>query len=355
MGAATSVPPPHCLPSDYDPYSLRGAIRCESYGLWPSSHFLNPFVLYVFTQNFLLSLLVDAIWEVVEVIARGMNNNNAIGSYESQAGSMEYDFMLQGWWGIATAAVFVKVFAVPRLLPIYGVWKHKIGRPKRAKKEEEDENAPNTTRSLGLGMDVPDETQAFARFPENITISRTEQHQQQQQPAVDDDGTQIDIVQWNGCLNSVRTCFPIRLMCLPRENLTYSPRGSTCAWVTELAKQGAILVVLMVLSTIILNQGSDGSIDLWVKGLIVWAVRAVVLLVAGWFNYAEPMTWETWGAWIVIEAMVFGGGLTSETWVVFLVQGAVMAGLLAWSVVQEATGEGMMMGRWAKRTKKGRR
>ena len=106
-----------CIPEAYPLFSAAAAFACESSGGWPVSHFVLPMFATLATTRPLVVFLAAGLWEVVELLLRSGKEGSgfedadsglqAFSEYESPAGSLVYDWAVQGggecslggWWG----------------------------------------------------------------------------------------------------------------------------------------------------------------------------------------------------------------------------------------------------------------
>jgi hypothetical protein len=115
--------PDECTSAFYPPYSLVAALICESGQTWGFSHFINPFHLMITTQNGLFTWFLASLTEVLEVLIRWWtlgpdgkgDYGKGLADYESPAGSLLYDELIQCGWGIVAGTLWT--FAIHGHLP----------------------------------------------------------------------------------------------------------------------------------------------------------------------------------------------------------------------------------------------
>lgn len=113
----------------YAMYDLAAAMRCESEGGWPAIHFLTPFFVYATVQNIYVAALTPGLYEIFEALLRVAVTEGWLGErwcptrFQTPAGALVYDWLLQGLWGVMAGVLFVRVTGLPRIVPIYGHWR----------------------------------------------------------------------------------------------------------------------------------------------------------------------------------------------------------------------------------------
>jgi len=104
-----------CEMGTYPLYSLTAALVCETGQTWGSQHFLNPLHFFIISQDIILTMLLGALNEGLEVLIRrwvagpwGKSGDaDSLASYETPVGSLVYDWMIQNWWAIAVGILWV--------------------------------------------------------------------------------------------------------------------------------------------------------------------------------------------------------------------------------------------------------
>ena len=122
-----------CAPGNYAMYDLAAALRCETSGGWAAVHFLSPMFVYATVQNVYVAALTPGLFEVFEAVLRaaawwwGAEGVRAAASaglrFQTPAGALLCDWMLQGLWGVVAGVLLVRVTGIPRVVPIYGHWR----------------------------------------------------------------------------------------------------------------------------------------------------------------------------------------------------------------------------------------
>lgn len=121
-----------CTPASYPLFSTAAAFACESSGGWPVSHFVLPMFATLATRRPLLVFLVTGLWEVAELLLRSGSEADGfqspsgeaegLSSYESPAGSLVYDWVVQGGWGVLVGWLAGRAFGVARAVAPVPCW-----------------------------------------------------------------------------------------------------------------------------------------------------------------------------------------------------------------------------------------